>query len=120
MSAAHRSTPRVAVPLAALVAATAFGVGTPAHASGLSADASCDSSGNGHFVCVATVSGGTAPYAYTWTPVYNAVIRVGAHSSVVTGLCDVNHGSTLDLTVTDATGASTSTTGALDCTAIAP
>jgi hypothetical protein len=120
MSAAHRSARRVTVPLAAFLTVAAFGVGTPAHAAGLSAVAHCSSSGGGHFVCVATVSGGTAPYAYSWTPIYNAVIRNGANSQVVSGLCTVNRSSTLGLTVTDHTGAGTSTTGGLDCSGIAP
>jgi hypothetical protein len=120
MSAAHRSARRAAAPLAALLAVAALGVAAPAHAAGLGATANCDSSGNGHFVCVATASGGTAPYAYAWTPIFNAVIRNGANGRVATGLCDVGRQSVLGLTVTDATGASTTTTGALDCTGIAP
>lgn len=120
MSAALRWTRRATVPLAALLTAAAFGVATPAHAAGLDATADCSSSGGGHFVCVATVSGGTAPYAYSWTPIYNAVIRNGANSQVMTGLCDVNHQSAVGLTVTDSTGASTTTTGGLDCSGIAP
>ncbi|MEY9856075.1 hypothetical protein ABH935_001679 [Catenulispora sp. GAS73] len=120
MPAARRRTRRATVPLAALLTATAFTVATPAHATALDATASCSSSGGGHFVCVATVSGGTAPYAYSWTPIYNAVIRNGANSQVMIGLCDVNRQSAVDLTVTDSTGASWDTTGGLDCSGIAP
>ncbi|MEY9931249.1 hypothetical protein ABH926_005898 [Catenulispora sp. GP43] len=120
MSAAHRSARRAAVPLAALLSAAALGLASPAHAAGLSAIAHCSSSGGGHFVCAATVSGGTAPYAYSWTPVYNAVITHGANGQVVTGLCTVDLESTLSLTVSDSTGASTTTTGALTCSGIAP
>lgn len=120
MPAPHRSPRRAAAPLAALLTAAAVSIAAPAHATTLNADANCDSSGGGHFVCVATVSGGTAPYSYAWTPIYNATIRNGANSAVVTGLCDVNHQSALNLTVTDSTGASWSTTGGLDCSGIAP
>ena len=50
----------------------------------------------------------------------DAAIRDGADGAVVTGLCDVGLQSTLSLTVTDASGAATTTTGALDRTGIAP
>ena len=89
MSAAHRSARRAAAPLAALLAVAALGVAAPAHAAGLSAQATCSSSGSGHFACIATVSGGTAPYAYAWTPIFNAAIRNGANSALVIGFCDV-------------------------------
>ncbi|WP_194909513.1 hypothetical protein [Catenulispora rubra] len=120
MSAAHRSARRAAVPLAALLTAAAFGIATPAHATSLYASADCSSSGGGHFVCVATVTGGTAPYAYSWTPIYNAAIRGGANGQVVIGVCDVNRQGSLDLTVTDSTGATWDTTGGLDCSGEAP
>jgi len=50
----------------------------------------------------------------------DAAIRDGADGAVVTGLCDVGLQSTLSLTVTDASGAATTATGALDRTGIAP
>jgi len=120
MSAARRRTRHATVPLAALLTAAAFSVATPAHATALYATATCSSSGGGHFVCVATVTGGTAPYAYSWTPIYDAAIRSGANSQVVIGLCDVNHQAVLGLTVTDSAGATWNTTGGLDCSGIAP
>ncbi|MEY9892845.1 hypothetical protein ABIA31_006523 [Catenulispora sp. MAP5-51] len=120
MSATPRSARRAAVPLAALLSAAALGVASPAHAAGLSATADCSSSGGGHFVCAATVSGGTAPYTFAWTPITNAAITHGANGQVALGLCTVKRQSALSLTVTDSTGATTTTTGGLDCSAIAP
>ena len=120
MPAARRRTRRATVPLAALLTTAAFTIATPAHATALYAEATCSSSGGGHFLCVATVTGGTAPYAYTWSPIVNTAIRNGAHSQVMTGFCEVNHQGAVDLTVTDATGASWDTTGGIDCSGIAP
>lgn len=71
----------------------------------------CSSLGGGSFECYATLSGGTGPYTYTWTPT-----PVVNHGYYMTGNCTVGRPKVVHLTVTDSTGATDSQSGSFQCT----
>lgn len=62
----------------------------------------CDS-GNSHFICDISTSGGTAPYSYSWVVLRNATITHDNGSDVV-GTCFAGVTTKLQVTVTDSTG----------------
>ena len=74
--ARHSRAHRFALLLASLLTATGaadIAAAVPAHAASLSATPDCES-GAGHFTCLSDISGGTAPYTYSWQAVTNAFI----------------------------------------------
>src|SRR2546423_5999177 len=118
-SPTHR-VPLLLAPLLTAVGAVDIAAAVPARAAALSTTPDCESSGGGHFTCFSGVSGGTAPYTFSWQPVTNAAITSSTTGSLIRGACTVNRFSNVKLTVTDATGATASGFGPFTCTAIAP
>jgi hypothetical protein len=85
----------------------------------------CESLGTagGHtrMLCQASVSGGVAPYRYVWAGVQAASFPTGPHKAWQRGECNVNAYYQVKVTVTDATGASTTAPGGpFRCDPIAP
>jgi hypothetical protein len=110
---------RTAAAITGLLAAAALGAATPAHAAGsLAASADCEGNSAGKFVCAAIESGGVAPYSYTWVAVRDAIIIGGSTGPAVSGRCTLGQQASINLTVTDSTGASVTAPGPFSCSGI--
>lgn len=87
-----------------------------AHASGTLTITLVDcTSGNSHFECTASVSGGVTPYSYTWQAISNATITSNLHSSYALGVCTSGQFSSVKATVQDSVGATVAKTGGTIC-----
>jgi len=88
---------------------------------GLTVTVSCDS-GASSVIFNASVSGGTAPYTYAWTPVANVggLTHLPMHPEAVHGSCNASlhpPTSTASVTVTDSLGAQGSGQCSIACNA---
>ncbi|GAA1255749.1 hypothetical protein GCM10009665_52780 [Kitasatospora nipponensis] len=118
--ATSRFTRRIATLTAPALALLTLGLAAPAHAAGApTISGSCDStSAAGQFSCSAAVSGGTAPYTFSWTNVQNTnSYRVGGGATTgwLAGGCWRGTAGGVRLTVTDSTGAVASQTYQFYC-----
>ena len=110
----------------AAVGALAFGlVSAPVASASVGASVlNCAPSGTsgGHtrMICEASVSGGMAPYSYAWTGVQAAGFPARPHKAWQQGECNIYSTYKVKVTVTDATGATaTSSTRSFYCDPIA-
>jgi hypothetical protein len=93
-----------------LLTAATVSTSTPVHASGPAIDfLDCINKGPGRLHCLASVSGGTGIYTYTWMPAPS----YGSGGSVTID-CYANY-QAVTVTVTDSSGATASRSGDFYC-----
>jgi hypothetical protein len=94
-----------AAQFASVAAVAAAAILVPSQASAAaSLDLNCFSLGNQRFKCTLSITGGTAPYTTTWTPIANAGITRGSTNGA-TGTCNQAYmNTTVKASVTDAVG----------------
>lgn len=105
----------IVIGLALLIAISGSVSAPSAHASGTLTITflDCDS-GNAHFACDSYVSGGTAPYSYTWQAISNAIFTP-TNSPGIYGSCTSGQQFKVKVTVQDSVGATATATRGRQC-----
>lgn len=107
-----------------LLALSGVGLATAAHAATPLTVSVLDCSDDGlmpshgavdQFDCTAAASGGTGVYGYAWTGVLNGTFFYDANTYDGWGMCAVGQHSTVQITVTDSSGATATATKSFVC-----